>query len=330
MHETIPVKKARISVFTVKNKRILMLFLALILFPLFCLVSCEKFYTETEQPQDQQIIANTIAAMEKVKSCSLNTFLMENYIIIDGSNTSATADVWQWAGLRKIDISKQEMYSYIDNREASSLPASAFITESYISGGWEYINQITPPTHGLVNPWIKTRLDEESEITFANEAQLAAQIELLKSSNIFGLVDTESINGIECYTINLAVSAEAAADWVLSQQQEFGPSFRWFRTDMESSKEIYIKAFKNGSVRLWIEKDNCLILKLSINIIFDGMPGNITRYDTPLEITEETDPLDVGFKHIIRDFSGQWEFSNYNQPVHIQLPEEALNATEHP
>jgi hypothetical protein len=40
----------------------------------------------------------------------------------------------------------------------------------------------------------------------------------------------------------------------------------------------------------------------------------------------EGEPTDVGFDKILRDFNGTWEFSNYNEPAQIQLPQEALNA----
>ena len=32
------------------------------------------------------------------------------------------------------------------------------------------------------------------------------------------------------------------------------------------------------------------------------------------------------FEKILRDFSGEWEFSDYNQSIQIQQPQEALNA----
>jgi hypothetical protein len=40
----------------------------------------------------------------------------------------------------------------------------------------------------------------------------------------------------------------------------------------------------------------------------------------------EGEPTDVGFDKILRDFSGEWEFSDYNQSIQIQLPQEVLNA----
>ena len=282
----------------------------------------------SSEPQEQQMAASTIAAMSKVKSYNLNTYMTENYIVAGKSSPSLTADLWQWTSQRQVDISKQEMYLAMDSREAAGTTGNIFAFERYLSGGWMYYGQSLPYTGGKGNPWIKTRLDEQNTIIWLDEAQLAPQIELLKSSDSIRLAGTEKVNGTDCYIIDLVPLAEAAADWVLSQEQYSGSSMGWFRMPPERSKEIYIKAFKSGSVRLWIEKDDYLISKVNISLVFDGVPGNIVRGDTGLDVTGQENPTDVGFDHIIRDFNGQWEFSDYNKPVHIQLPKEALSATE--
>jgi len=281
-----------------------------------------------EQPQAQQITASTIAAMDSVKSYDLNTFMTENYIVI-GAGPSPTADLWQWESHRQVDISKQEMYLAMDSREAAGTIATPYTFERYLKDGWVYYAQSLPYTYGMTNPWTKNKQDVTDNTLWSSQAKLSPQIELLKSSDTVILAGTEKVNGNDCYIIDFVPSAEAAADWVLSQEQNSGSSMGWFRAPPERSKEIYIKAFQNGSVRLWIEKDNNLILKVNITLLFDGMPGNIVLSDTPLLGMEgQENSTGVGFDHIIRDFNGQWEFSNYNTSMHIQVPQEALNATE--
>jgi len=71
-------------------------------------------------------------------------------------------------------------------------------------------------------------------------------------------------------------------------------------------------------------EDTSLIYKAEISINLDGNQVTWFRSDTGLG--GEGEPTDVGFDKILRDFSGVWEFSNYNEPAQIQLPQEALNA----
>jgi hypothetical protein len=64
-----------------------------------------------------------------------------------------------------------------------------------------------------------------------------------------------------------------------------------------------------------------LILKVNIGILFDGVPGNIVRGGTGLDVVMgQEDSGDVGFDHILQDFNSQCEFSDYYQPFHIQVP----------
>jgi hypothetical protein len=317
-----PIKQSQIC----KLKRVLPVILALALILSLALSGCGK---PSSEPGEEQIAASTIAAMGKAKSYQLDTYMTENYIVVEKSSPSITADLWRWTSHRLVDMSKQEMHLAMDSREAVGTAVTPYTFERYLIGGWVYYAQSSPYTGGTTNPWIKTKLDEQSNITWSDETQLNPQIELLKTSGDIRFAGTENIDGSDCYIIELSPSAEAATDWVLSQEQYSGLSMGWFRMPMERSREIYIKAFQNGWIKLWIEKDNYLILKVNISLLFDGVPGNILRSDTGLDIAPgQENSTDVGFEHIIRDFNGQWEFSNYNKPVHIQLPQEALNAVE--
>jgi hypothetical protein len=305
------------------GQKILLLTLSMVLF--FCLLGCDNSPAE---PQVNQIVAKTIAAMANIKSYGLYTYLTQNYVVIVKSNPSTTNDLWQWSGWRRVDVSKKEMYLNMNIREPADNKVTPYIYESYIVGGWQYNKQSSPPVGGTTNPWSKTKLDEQNSI-WSYQTQIAPQIELLSRTTDIILSGMESLDGKEYYILDLGLSAETATDWILSQQQISGPSLGWFRTSGERNRQIYIAAFMNGNARLWIDKNSYVISKVNIDLLFDAIPGNILRSDTGLIITGQEDPTDVGFEHIIRSFSGQWEFTDYNKPVDIQLPEDALDAIEY-
>jgi hypothetical protein len=112
------------------------------------------------------------------------------------------------------------------------------------------------------------------------------------------------------------------AEWIISQQQPGGPSLRWWHTTSERSKEIYTKAFNNSIIKLWIAKNNYLIMKAEISANFEVTPLILEPSDVPLSNAEA---IDYGFDKIIADFHWQMNYSSYNQPVIIKLPQEALD-----
>jgi len=299
---------------------------SLFLSGLFALTGCVGLTPSATQTTVQAIVAKTISAMNTAKSYNLKTDLTENYTVVQKMESQTFTDIWEWKSQRTVDVSNQEMYLSMDIHETPDL--QPYIFQQYLVGSYSYYSQSSPIVGGLTNPWMKTQLSEQYNAIWSNFAQINPLVELLKTSTDINLVGTEQINGIDCYIIQLSPSAEAATDWVLSQGGFPGPSLGWWiGTSPERVKQIDIKAYKNGSVKLWIKKDSDLIYKIDINISLDAEPGNVVCSDTGLACQDgQGNSTDIGFEKILRDFSGQWEFSDYNQPVSIHVPQEALNA----
>jgi len=288
------------------------------------MTGCSGLASDSSIISAKQVIDNTISAMNQVKSFTLNTYLTRNYTVLQKAGLP-TADSWEWQSQRHIDVSNQELdYSLDYHAVPDDLTSS--ILNRYLVGGWEYFNSLPLAGGNNVNAWTKHKLEEQENIIWTGWSQLPPQIELLQSAGSIKLVGTEIINGINCEIIQFDPSAKAAADWVLSQEQGDGPQMWWWGTGLERSREIYIKAYKNSLVKIWINKDDNSVLKENVSLNFDVVPGNVTRMDIRLGDSAQDNPNNVGFKDIFVEFHGQWEFSNYNQPIHIQLPQEALNA----
>jgi hypothetical protein len=301
------------------KRRILISFLVLMLILPFSLVGCGR------EPAANEVIAKCLSAMTKLDWYNLDTIVTNTYTVIDeGSSKTSIA---QWNGTKFVNVADKEMKMTMNIGE-DGLNLSLF--EMYFVNGWEYLNQIIPYVYGqygLDNIWTKTKLTDES---WTSEAQVSQQIELLKTATKVGLLESETVDNVGCYTLDVVPSREAMIDWVFSQQQPNGPSMNWWRTTTSRSREIYIKAYKGGSIKEWIAKDSYLIMKADINVLFEVTPEDINTNDLPLEQSSgDTGVKVTGFEKITSDFHGQMRFYDYNKAIPIELPQEALKAQEH-
>ena len=293
------------------------------------LTSCSNLKSNASSTPANPILNKTISAMNQVQSYCLNTDLTENFTIVEKSMSPST-ETWEWKSQRQVDVSDLDMHYSMD---CQSIPdeVSSFIFERYLIGGWIFFNSSSPPLYssaGVIQPWTKYNLNNQDYL-WDYYSQLSPQIELLQSAKNIDSVGTEQINGRNYEIIQFIPSAAAAADWVLSQEQGNGPSVEWWKTGVERSKEIYIKALKNCSMKIWVDQDDYSLLKEDISLSFDVMPGNVVLSDIGgLMRSGQANSTDVGFQHILDTFNGEWDFSGYNQPLQIQLPQVAQSAQD--
>lgn len=268
----------------------------------------------------EEIILKSISALSKVDSYKLDANLVEAYTVVE--ETGSTTMTTHWEINKSCDIARKEIQSSI-NVEQNGMEISSF--EVYIVAGWTYLNQVFPVVYGggAGASWTKVRLTNE---IWTRESQICQQIELLKTPVKVDLAGSENVNGVDCYVLNFTATAESMADWVLSWQQQDGPSLHWWRTGAERSREIYAKAYKNSSIKLWIAKDSHLVIKTDISTFFEVTPSILRPADVPLPKNEFTG---YGFDEITAELHWQMNYSNYNVPVSIELPEEALNIQEY-
>jgi hypothetical protein len=253
--------------------------------------------------------------MAHVVSYRLDTDVLNTYKCLDEPNR--TTNVTDWRGTKFIDIFRREMKMdmsidmvYCGSRDNISL-------EMYFQGGYEYDKSHSLHVYGPGgNPWEKSRLTDE---IWTAESQISYYIELLKTGSQANVLGSEDVSGIDCYVLTLSPSTEAMVDWVISQGQPAGPSLGVMAGGAISVHRA--DAYQGGSVRLWVEKDSYLPLKAEVSAVFDGFVGG---GDHPVS----SEPYIPTTGHVNSSFDAQATFSGYNQPVSIQLPQEALNAQE--
>jgi hypothetical protein len=252
-----------------------------------------------------QIIADkTLTALSSIKSFNFDTD-------IKSYDNASAIPTDEWIGTKQVDIANQQlgMNMTIKDMQPGNILDLLSLT-MYLENGEDYQADAAP---GLSqpNPWSKISLTPS---LWNCETQIPYLTELLKTATQFNSSENETVNNIDCYILTITPSAQAAADFVVSQEQPFGPQI-----DHNYGGVISVvrpDAYKSGSIQLWIDQDSYLPIKVEINIDFQGATGASagTVFSTPV-INQENS-----------SFQGELDFSDYGQPISIQLPPGALNA----
>jgi hypothetical protein len=268
-------------------RRIIQILLGFVIVFTGCLSACSP--TELTS---QSVVAKTISEIAAIKSYQLDT---------DVSDNNGT----EWKGLKVVSVPDKEMWT----RMSITFGPFNVSDEMYFKGGEEYCKTISegnlPPTIG----WTKNKLDET---VWNQQSQMPLVVELLKNATQFTALENEQLDGINCYVVTVIPSSPASVDWVLSQGQPGGPAM----TTWSGDTLVRSDAYKDGTVKLWINKDSYFLLKAEISIVFQGELNPGTAVTTPYTAIGDL---------LYLSFEGQLIFSNYNQPVSIQIPPEALN-----
>ena len=177
----------------------------------------------------------------------------------------------------------------------------------YIVNGWMYM-RIGLPQGG--EQWMKMKLNNE---LWTAQNQLSQQIEFLKTAIEVTLLGSEKVDGVDCYVLQIKPNMEALTKWVLSQQQQQSGI-----GGIDLSKLDLAKLFKTISIKEWIAKDTYPPpVKAAMDVVLEMLP-------------EDVGATAEDFEKMTMDMKGPVKYYDYNKPVTIELPQEALNAQEIP
>ena len=281
---------------------------AIVLLTGILLSGCVDHGTTTTSLTGDNIISKTVAALDQVKSFSLDTDIKNTYKLVDGSSLSTT----EWNGAKIVNVSSQEMQMKMAIPEIYTGTNMDASLEMYFKNGEEYLKTVATGLY-QPNPW--TKKNKIDDTLWKHEIQIPYLKEMLKTAARVTNLENERINDIDCYVLTVNPSAQAAVDFCVSQEQPFGPQI-----DIMNGGGIPVvrpDAYQNGSIKFWIDQKSYLPVKVEIDIDFQGFVGGGSITSTPY--TPDTNLVNSGFQ-------GQLNFSNYDQAVAITVPQEALNA----
>jgi exonuclease VII small subunit len=278
-------------------KKLLLLSLALVLsLGLVAFVGCKEKLTQEEI--DQIIAAMTSAEPETV---SFDIDVPMSITVVGGSEPGVmTAAV---AGSGVMDMVNKEMQATIDiTADVPGEGEQSTSAEIYFVDDWMYVG-MDIPEYGC--QWMKMEATEEM---WQQQCPLEEQLELWEEAVEVKSLGSETVNGVECYVYDIKPDMEVLSN-VLAQETS-GMGFDLSSLDLA---ELY----QELSVREWLAQDNYLPMKMEIKLVMETS-------------AEEFGVAGADFDKMTIDVGMTIDFYDYNQPVSIELPPEALEAEEMP
>jgi hypothetical protein len=262
---------------------------------LVCLIVMTSCLGLNHPTTSQTAIDKTLSAISQIKSYQL------------GTDFTDESGFTEWKGTKVIDVSNKEMAMNMTITMGPSSPPITVSDEMYFMGGVNYSEIISEENSPQTVGWTKSALvndvwDQQTQILFLTE--------LLKTATKISSLETQQLNNVKCYVLTITPSAQASADFVLSQGQPGGPAF--YSPDIEGGWMITGDLFSSGSIELWISQNDYLPLKVETEFNFNSERGNL--------------PANTTVSQVINNYQGELDFSDYNQSVSIQVPQDALNA----
>jgi hypothetical protein len=161
--------------------------------------------------------------------------------------------------------------------------------------------------------WTKMQMPEGYEESWESQNQVELQMELLNVSEV-ELLEDEEVNGVDCYVLNITIDVEKYWEIVMKQK---GMSELMQNLQQNVSFDIG-KMMKGMSMKYWIAKDTKFPMKteMQMEMVISSEDLNIPESEEEFTMTMDQRTTMV--------------FYDYNEPVTIELPEEAESAIEGP
>jgi len=259
------------------------------------LVGCAD--KELTQDDIEQLVNDVLVANAEVETVKFDMNTTTKMEMIGGPQPDGATMVGEGTGA--IDSTNREMQLIMDmDIDVPGKTKQSMPMESYLVDGWMHI-KVSIEEKGA--QWMKMQLPDEM---WDSQSQINQQIEFLETAEEVNFLGTEDVNGTDCYVVEMVPSAEAL-NKMLSQIQM--PDIEG--TDL--SQFNFADMIKDMSFKQWIAQDGYLIMKSETHVVMEISPEDVGAN------VEE-------FQKITADQSAVMIFYDYNEPVSIELPAEAL------
>ena len=278
-------------------KKLLMLSLALVLsFSLVAFVGCEEKLTQEEI---DQIIANVASA--EYDTISFDIDVPMSIKVVGGSDPGTMTVAVVGSGF--MDMVNEAMQMTMEME--MDIPGEGYEdidAEIYVVEGWMYTGaNILGDEY-----WMKMALTEPM---WQQQDQVKPYVELLATAIDIKDKGTEIVNGVECYVFEVEPDMDALTELLGEETSGLLPADL---SDLDLG-EIY----QELTVKEWLAKDSYLLRKVEIKLVMEMSPSDVGV------TSDEFDKMTMEIEMTMR-------FYDYNQPVSIELPPEALDAEEMP
>ncbi|MFC1956499.1 hypothetical protein ACFLWZ_08330 [Chloroflexota bacterium] len=276
-------------------KRIAFLVVLIIALMASLLAGCAD--KELTQEDMEQLVNDVLVANAEVETVKFDMNTTTKMEMIGGPQPDGATMVGE--GIGAIDSANREMQIIMDmDIDVPGKAKQSMPMESYLVDGWMHI-KVTVGEQGA--QWMKMPLPDEM---WDSQSTIGQQIEFLKTAEEVNFLGSEDVNGTDCYVVEVVPSAEAL-DKMLSQIQ---------KPDIEGadlSQLSFADMIKEMSFKQWVAEDGYLVMKSETHVLMEISPEDVGAS------VEE-------FQKITAGQSAVMVFYDYNEPVSIVLPTEAL------
>ncbi|MFC1903086.1 hypothetical protein ACFLX4_03360 [Chloroflexota bacterium] len=276
-------------------KRIAFLGVMVIALMTSLLVGCAD--KELTQEDIEQLVNDVLVVNAEVETVKFDMNTTTKMEMIGGPQPDGATMMGNGSGA--IDSTNRKMQMIMDmDIDVPGKAKKSMPMESYLVDGWMHI-KVSVEEKGA--QWMKVQLPAEM---WDSQSQIIQQIEFLETAKEVNFMGIEGVNGTDCYIVEIVPSAEAL-DEMLSQIQ---------MPDIEGadlSQFSFADMIKDMSFKQWIAEDGYLIMKSETHVVMEISPEDVGAS------AEE-------FQKITADQSSVMVFYDYNEPVSIELPAEAL------
>jgi hypothetical protein len=178
------------------------------------------------------------------------------------------------------------------------------VIDMYLEGDYIYMKMSIPE---MGEEWMKMPATDEAMSTYDFD-MVNEQLAVLESPGEVTFLRYENVDGGECYVIELVPDLATLMEWIGEQGlADLGLSLE----DMDVISDI----FDELTYTCWIDKETNYMKKMTAYILMN-MSGDVFE-----DLTGESGSLTM-------DMNISMEMYDFNKPVNINVPDEALDAME--
>jgi hypothetical protein len=274
-------------------KIILALSLALVIS--LTLVGCDQGLPQDEIDRIIENVANV-----QYDTVSMDMDMTMTVEIFGGAESGEMAMFGDGTGV--MDMVNREMQMTMNMTiDIPELGEQTMVSKVYLVGEWMYTGvEVTD----LGEQWFKV---EVTPGMWEQQNQLDQQIEFLKSAVKVKSLADQTVDGTDCYVFEVVPSVEALGE-MLSQQSSAMGGLDFSQLDLAG-------LFEEMKVKEWIAKDSYHVFNAEVYMRMRMLP-------------EDVGATAADFDKMVMDMNITMHLYDYNQPVSIDLPAEALDAQE--
>ena len=257
-------------------------------------------------PSAEEIVAAILDSQQNIETYQLDMDMeMDITVEAEGETIEMYVGI-DYGG--SIDVQNTEMEIVMDiNMMIPDVGEIEMAETVCVIDGMMYIGVDMPAFMGD-STWMKAQIPAEMLTVMDQVESLTA---LIKTAEIT-VLGSETINGVDCYVVEVVPDADQLWELVSQQLQ-----FMWEEIEIPAlAGEIIRKMYDNISLTYYIAKDTYFVISSSLDMYLELTPEDLGH---PEE--EGLMKMDITMDSLAFD---------YNLPVSIELPPEAEDAIEIP